>query len=361
MLINYYNSYLSDSVPFERIPTDYTKMKWSSGLMEKYNRGTYLSSNKQSTVTTLLRPFTKAILVNNKELIERYYRNNLLFPNESSNNLVMVVSGPGALSGFSVFLSDKIVNRSAISPAECFPFYVYNQASKGNSELLKNNLSNKIEAKDGITSSGTQYFRDVYSNEQISKEDLFYYIYGLLHSTGYRERFANNLVNELPRIPAVKNFDDFLEFSNAGRKLGNLHVNYENVDCYPISVKEGDLRLLAPHVNPNEFFRVRKMRFGNQSGKQDKTTVIYNNNITMTNIPLEAYDYVISGKPALKWVMDQQCVHFDKKSGITSDANDYANEVMKDPAYLMKLFQRVITVSLETMKIVRNLPNLDID
>ena len=360
-LINYYNSYLSDSVPFEQIPTDYTRMKWSGGLMEKYNRGTYLTSNKRSTVTTLLRPFTKAILVNNKELIERYYRNNLLFPNESSNNLVMVVSGPGALSGFSVILSDNIVNRSAISPAECFPFYVYNQPSKGNSELLKNNLTNKIEIKDGITSRGTQYYRDVYSNEQISKEDLFYYIYGLLHSTGYRERFANNLVNELPRIPAVKNFDDFLEFANAGRKLGNLHVNYENVDCYPILVKEGDLRLLAPDVNPKEFFRVRKMRFGNQSGKQDKTTVIYNNNITMTNIPLEAYDYVISGKPALKWVMDQQCVNFDRKSGITSDANDYANEVMKDSAYPMKLFQRVITVSLETMKIVRNLPNLDID
>jgi len=102
------------------------------------------------------------------------------------------------------------------------------------------------------------------------------------------------------------------------------------------------------------------MRFVGTRGKVDKTTVIYNHNITMTNIPLEAYEYVVNGKPALEWVMERQCVKTDKDSGIINDANDYANETMKNPAYPLELFQRVITVSLETMKIVRSLPKLDL-
>jgi predicted helicase len=114
-----------------------------------------------------------------------------------------------------------------------------------------------------------------------------------------------------------------------------------------------------------KFYRVEKMRFHkvrDAEGKlePDRSTVIYNSNITITGIPLEAYDYVVNGKPALEWVMERQGVKIDKKSGITWDANDFANETMGDPAYPLKLFQRVITVSLETMKIVRGLPSLQI-
>lgn len=103
------------------------------------------------------------------------------------------------------------------------------------------------------------------------------------------------------------------------------------------------------------------MRFAGKRPNLDKTTVVYNNNITMTDIPIEAYDYVVNGKPALAWVMERQRVKTDKKSGIVNDANDYANETMQSPAYPLELFQRVITVSLETVKIVNSLPKLDID
>lgn len=360
-LIEYYNSHLLADVHWEDIPSDYTKVKWSTGLMDLYKRGKILSTERQETVTTLTRPFTKAFLVNNHELIERYYRNAHLFPTERHTNLVIAMSGPGSLSGFSVLLSNRILNRSAISPTECFPLNVYNRLPNENGGLLKHRVKNKIYKQDGITDNSMEYYKDFYKFDQFGKEDLFYYIYGLLHSPEYRERFANNLVNELPRIPAVKRFDDFLAFSNAGRELGDLHVNYERVDQHQVLIKEGDLRFLSPDVNLVDHFRVKKMKFGNQNGKQDRSTVIYNQYITMQNIPLEAYDYVVNGKPALKWVMDQQCVETDNKSGITNDANDYANEVMQDPAYPLKLFQRVITVSLDTMRIVRSLPKLDID
>jgi predicted helicase len=188
---------------------------------------------------------------------------------------------------------------------------------------------------------------------------VFHYVYGLLHSPDYRDRYADNLAKQLPRIPLVKRAEDFRAFVEAGRKLGDLHVNFESADLYPVTLKEGDLRL-ANIPDPAAYFRVEKMKFGGKRPNLDKTTVIYNPRITITNIPLDAYDYVVNGKPALEWVIERQCVKTDAASGIISDANLYAVETAGDPAYPFKLFCRVITVSLETMKIVRGLPPLDI-
>jgi predicted helicase len=145
----------------------------------------------------------------------------------------------------------------------------------------------------------------------------------------------------------------------AGRKLGDLHVNYESAELYPVTIAEGDLRL-AQIADPVSYFRVVQMRYGGKRGS-DKTVLHYNNNITLTNIPLEAYDYVVNGKPALDWVVERQRMKTDKDSGIVNDANDYANETVGNPAYPLELFQRVITVSLETVRIVHGLPALEID
>ncbi|MBN9506610.1 MAG: hypothetical protein J0I69_11340 [Altererythrobacter sp.] len=218
----------------------------------------------------------------------------------------------------------------------------------------------RIVRRDGITDKGLAHFQAAYPDETISKKDLFYYVYGLLHSEDYRERFADNLSKQLPRIPRVKTAIDFRAFSEAGRALAGLHVNYGQVELYPVTIAQGDLRL-AHIPDPERFYRVEKMRFGGTRPNLDKTTVIYNANVTMTGIPLAAYDYVVNGKPALEWVMERQCVKTDKTSGIVNDANRYAIETVGDPAYPLLLFQRVITVSLETMKIVRGLPKLDID
>ena len=157
----------------------------------------------------------------------------------------------------------------------------------------------------------------------------------------------------------MKTFADFRAFRDAGRTLGDLHVGYERVEPYPVTFKQGDLRL-ANIPDPEAFYRVTKMKFGGSGKSKDKSVVIYNANITMQDIPLEAYEYVVNSKPALEWVMERQCVKTDKDSGIVNDANRYAIETVGNPAYPLELFQRVITVSLETMKIVRSLPALDI-
>jgi predicted helicase len=217
----------------------------------------------------------------------------------------------------------------------------------------------RIVRRDAITDEGLAHFQSAYPGEAITKKDLFYYVYGLLHSEDYRTRFADNLSKQLPRIPRVKTASDFWAFSKAGRALAGLHVNYEQVEPYVVTIAQGDLRL-ANIPDPERFYRVEQMKFAGKRPKLDKSTVIYNANITMTGIPLEAYDYVVNGKPALEWVMERQCVKTDKASGIVNDANRYAIETVGDPAYPLKLFQRVITVSLETMRIVKALPPLDI-
>ncbi len=167
-----------------------------------------------------------------------------------------------------------------------------------------------------------------------------------MHSEDYRTRYADNLCKELPRIPCVKTADDFWKFVTAGRELGHLHVNYEDVEPYPVIFKKGNPKQ-TEISNPEKFYYVTEMKFAGNSKEKNKSTVIYNSNITITDISLES-------------VMGRQCVKTDKKSGIVNDANHYAVETIGNPAYPLELFQRVITVSLETMKIVKNLPKLEI-
>ena len=281
-----------------------------------------------------------------------------IFPEPDTENLVISVSGVGARAGFSAMMLDKLPSLDTIEKGQCFPLYLYEPASPDDG--LFEGGDEGFVRRDGISDAGLEHFRTAYPGEDISKEDLFYYIYGLLHSPEYRRRFKNNLTKELPRIPAVRSAADFWAFCRAGRELGDLHVNYETVEPYPVVIKEGDLRL-ADIPDPEAFFRVEKMKFGGKGKNKDKTIVHYNAHITMTEIPLRAYDYVVNGKSALDWVMERQCVKVDKASGIVNDANRYANETVGNPAYPLELFQRVITVSLRTLEIVEGLPELDID
>ena len=162
----------------------------------------------------------------------------------------------------------------------------------------------------------------------------------------------------------MKRYADFRAFSKAGRELAHWHLNYETVACYPgVTLDTGKVKLNAL---TDSDFRVAKMKFGKMrdgDGKSvnDKTTVIHNERITIKNIPLEAYDYVLNGKPALEWVMERQSVTADKDTGITNDANLWATETMGNAKYPLELFLRVISVSLETMKLVNALPKLNIE
>lgn len=353
------------------VSSDATRISWSVNLKTDVARFVKLEVNRNEFNIAIYRPFTKQILYFNKNLNERRNQMPRIFPDATVDNRVICVTGRGETVGFSALIVDKLPNLHTIASGQCFPLKLYEKTAQDESirsdgapaDLFENNQRISINTdgeytvKDGITDAGLAHFQAAYPAETISKEDVFYYIYGLLHSEDYKKRYADNLSKELPRIPCVKKASDFWAFSQAGRDLAELHINYESVEPYPVIFAGGELFM-------NQFedkdYRVEQMKFGKKGKETDKSTVIYNHKITMTHIPLEAYEYVVNGKPALEWVMERQAVTKHKESGIVNDANDWAIETMHDAAYPLKLFQRVITVSLETMKIVKGLPRLDI-
>ncbi|MHC9237380.1 type ISP restriction/modification enzyme [Pseudooceanicola sp. 502str34] len=343
---------------------DDKKISWSHHLKKRFQSGRRSNFSEDRMRPIHYRPFSIQWEYYDKLFNEYVYQTPRLFgESEAVQNNAILVSGTGARSGFSALMVQQIYSGDLIEKGQCFPLYLY-EGTQADDGLFASSgdQAGGITRRDAITDEGLAHFQAAYTGEEIRKEDLFYYIYGLLHSPDYRKRFANNLAKQLPRIPAVKTFADFAAFREAGRALGDLHVNFESVEPYMVNFKEGDHRLINDaEANPDKFYRVKKMKFGGKGKDKDRTTVIYNENITMQNVPLEAYDYVVNGKPALEWVMERQVVKTDKASGIVNDANDYANETIGNPKYPLELFQRVITVSLETMKIVRELPELVID
>jgi len=336
-------------------------ISWNRSLRNDVDRGIKRKFDRSKLVNGEYRPFFAQ-----HQYFCRYLNNDVaqipkLFPDQDQKNLLICISGAGARS-FTSLMTGRVPSFDFVEKGQCFPLYLY-EKNQRDDDLFSdpNSQDSGITRRDAITDEGLSLFQVAYPDEEINKEDLFYYIYGLLHSPEYRERYANNLAKQLPRIPGVKTFADFAAFRDAGRALGNLHVNFETIEPYMVTFKEGDHRLIPEaETNPQKFYRVTKMKFGGKGKEKDKTTVIYNDNITMQNIPLEAYDYIVNGKPALEWVMERQVVKTDKDSGIVNDVNDYANETVGDPKYPLELFQRVITVSLETMRIVNSLPALDI-
>jgi len=216
-----------------------------------------------------------------------------------------------------------------------------------NNVIVTADSGQKYKRTDAITDEGLAHFTSFYKDTTITKEDLFYYIYGLLHSPEYREKYKDNLTKALPHIPRVKRLEDFIAFSKAGRELADLHINYESKPKYAVSFNTDIDKL------DDKDFYVAKMKI-----KEKGDTIVYNNKITISNIPLEAYDYVVNGKSAIEWVVERQGVSTHKDSGIVNDANDWAIETMNNAKYPLELLQRVITVSLETQKIVRSLPKL---
>ncbi len=379
-MINFYNSevkrfndtYHTDhktrtKVVDNFVNADEKKISWSHNVKQELVRGKIFEFEDTCFIQSLYRPFMKQWLYYHRAFNDRVSKMPRIFPmGKAVENKVIQITGTGAMGGFSVLMSKTLPNFHAMDTSQCFPRYFYEDTtvSKGKNEkqshlFIEDSQTADLQKRDAITDEGLAHFQAAYPNEKITKDDLFYYVYGLLHSQDYRARYADNLSKELPRIPCVKTADDFWKFVTAGRELGYLHVNYEDVEPYPVTFKKGNPKQ-TEISNPEKFYYVTEMKFAGNSKIKDKSTVFYNNNITITDIPLEAYKYIVNGKPALEWVMGRQCVKTDKKSGIVNDANRYAVETIGNPAYPLELFQRVITVSLETIKIVKNLPKLEI-
>ena len=366
---------LSQKALEDLLAIDLGKISWNRSLRADAVRGVNYRYAERSISTALYRPFTRTAAYYAPGV--NAYLNQLpqIFPHAEAENLVICLTLSGT-KAFSLLVTGILPDLHVIGDAQCFPLYLYESAEESLDD--KNDLfsadgknfgaeQSGYTRRDAINDAALEHFQSTYPDNSISKEDLFYYIYGLLHSEEYREKYADNLMKQLPRIPRTKAYQDFAAFSEAGRKLGQLHLNYETVAIYPVKFT-GKLKHTGKDFSNacSEDFYVTKMRHPKvrcpetNKSVNDLTRVTYNDKITLEGIPLEAYDYVVNGKPAIAWVMERQGVSTHKDSGITNDANDWAIETMDNPRYPLELLQRVITVSLETMKIVNSLPKLDL-
>lgn len=248
-----------------------------------------------------------------------------------------------------------------IGKSQCFPLYYYEENKNTQKTLFDTPSDDEYIRRDGVSDFIWERAKKQYG-KNVTKEDIFYYVYGFLHSPEYRKTFANDLKKMLPRLPLVDDVRHFWAFSKAGRQLAEQHLNYETVEpCKEVLVLYNPLSTSAAlsQANNEEMeylnYTVQKMRFPK---KGQKDTIIYNNQITIENIPQKAYEYVVNGKSAIEWIMERYQITTHKESGITNNPNDWAKEHNK-PRYILDLLLSIINVSIQTVDIVDNLPKVE--
>lgn len=337
--IDFYNFHLNEP----EVKYDQTSISWTRATLANLKNKKRAFFHKSNIRSSLYRPFCKANLYFDRMWNEMVYQQPKLFPTEQHENLMICLPGAGSRQSFSALITSYITDLHVYSDgAQCFPLYWYEKKDKS-----ANTLDLDLDERKGdyirhnaITDFAWSQFRHVYGDPLITQEDIFYYVYGILHSPEYRERFESNLKKELPRIPYAK---DFWAFSKTGKELAQWHLNYETVEPWPVMEEShGD-------------YTVEKMKFP-KKGVQD--IILYNKTTTLKDIPLDAYDYIVNGKSAIEWIMERYQIKTDKDSGILNDPNDWCLE-HDNPRYILDLLKRVIRVSIESVRIVQSLPKLE--
>jgi predicted helicase len=310
------------------VNNDPSFVKWTDRLKTALANQETISFDSSKVRLSMYRPFCRQFLYFDHLLNQRRYRQHTIFPNANSEAENRVICVTQTSEKPFVCLATNVIPNLVMcggfgAGTQCFPLHTYDEDGT-------NRLNN-------LTDWALTRFQEHYQDNHISKLDIFHYIYAVLHHPQYREKYAANLKRELPRIPFAP---DFLEFAKAGKKLAELHVNYEKQAEYPLTWLENK----DAKVN----YRVERMTLS-----KDKTHIVYNDFLTLSSIPSEVFEYRLGNRSALEWIIDQYQVSTDKRSGIDNDPNK-----LDDPQYIIRLIGKVITVSLETMKIIKSLHEL---
>ena len=368
------------------IDTDTTKVSWTRSLKNFLSRGTLLKFERERLMECSYRPFCVTNLYYSPSLIESPGQCKDLFP-LNTDKVILCVNGKGSNKDASTIVTHYIPDYQLQFNCQFYPLYWYEENKNPQATLFDDAETTKYIRRDGITDWILKEVRNRFGGTKaITKEHIFYYVYGLLHSPQYRERFADDLKKSLPRIPIVDNVQDFMAFYKAGKELADLHLNYEQGINIPATeqgavaysemsaqaqrtlgvIVTGDIDIWQDEWTEEtyQYFAVEKMRFAkvrDENGKliADKTRIIYNSHITIENIPLKAYEYIVNGKSAIEWIMERYAVTIDKASQIKNDPNAWSRE-HEQPRYILDLLLSVIMLSCQTVDIVNSLPILHI-
>ncbi|WP_291277616.1 type ISP restriction/modification enzyme [Galactobacter sp.] len=349
------------------ITTDPAAISWSSGLKSSFAKKTRISSSDTSVRSSLYRPFNKQNFAFNQLIVSRSSAVSRFYPMEDSTNIGFYLTSPSThYPTFAVLATDVIPDLHMLDTGQFFARYSYTKTEVAAAGTLfassgigaDAGTDGGAEGPDGytrvdnITDWAHQDYKATYG-DQVTKDDVFFYVYALLHSPEYRTRYAADLKKQLPRIPKVEGRERFEAFVTAGQELSALHIGYEDLDPYPMT----ETVLPSAPTDEYERFAVTKMKYGGKSGAWDKTTLKYNRWITLTGLPLEAQEYMLGSRSGVDWLVERYQVKTDKKSGIVNDPNDWSRE-HGQPRYIIGLIGRVVALSLRTQEIVNGLPSL---
>lgn len=329
--------------------TSPTKIKWTRDLRSRLQRNEVLELRQRHFRRSMYRPFCKKNIYFDSQFIEIVSRIPSLFPTPKAPNQVIGVTGRGATAAFSTFITDLLPDYSVVAGAQWFPRWRYEAHDPDSPDAWVQASDEGLEdvpgyrRVDNITNWCLQQFRAQYPALQIAKDDIWHYIYGLLHASDYRTKYRADLSKDLPRIPFAP---DFSAFRNAGAQLAALHLGYETCPEHELQVEVG------PGPNPYRLDK-KPMRWGGTKKQPDRSVLHVTPAVTLRGIPDAAHGYVVNGRTPLEWAVDRLCIRTDKPSGIVNDANAWFAD---DPAGLMAHLKRLVHVSVETTRIVDGLP-----
>ena len=351
--INFFNDEIKKNK--KEINFDKKNFSWCDKTKKIFFQSKKLEFNENKIEKVLYRLFQTKYLYRDNILNWSNYLQNRIFPDSKTKNLAIVTSGVGSRNNFSTWIVNNPIDLNAFDAgSQCFSLKIFDGKNENDENLsLFKTKTNNENINDFVLEKCLSF----YKNKNINKTDIFYYIYGLLHSEIYRSKFKFNLKKELPRIPLVNKYQDFLNFTKIGNELADLHLNYENVSQNKIDSLKVQIEM---NEKIKDRFKIDRIKISKNNLKEDKSIIILNDYIKIKNIPLEAYDYIINGKSPLEWIIGKHKYKIDTDTGIVDDPNIFANETMKNPAYLLDLIPKVIFLSLETQKLIKSLPELDI-
>ncbi len=316
--LEYYNEHLGDIFVYG---DETQKLSWTRSLKQRFERNERISFDGNRMYTGVYRPFTKKHVYYAPAMVDMQYQMSKVLPNSNSSNLLISISNKTEGKKFTSLFIQNIPDVN-----------LFAGGSQNLPQWLYDNMGAYTAIRDNILSQLTD----------LKEEEVMYYIYGVFHSKQYEQLYSEDLAKSFPRLPNLKHKDKYVEI---GRKLAELHLNYEKQPA------PKEVELVLKKTKPT--YKVKKMK----PATSDKLgSIIYNEDITIKNIPERAYNYVVNGRSAIGWIIDQYRIKVDKKSGITDDPNDFS----EDPKYILNLLLSIITVSMKTLELIDELPEFEV-